>query len=39
MLALSVTEPGRRLLSKAPATFDPRSRRYILGLATIFAAE
>jgi len=28
-----------RLLSKAPATFDPRSRRYLLGLATIFAAE
>lgn len=28
-----------RLLSKAPATFDPRSRRYLLGLATIFAGE
>jgi hypothetical protein len=28
-----------RLLSKRPATFDPRSRRYLLGLATIFVAE
>jgi hypothetical protein len=28
-----------RLLSKRPASFDPRSRRYLLGLATIFAAE
>lgn len=28
-----------RLLSKQPRTFDPRSRRYLLGLATIFAAE
>lgn len=28
-----------RLLSKTPATFDPRSRRYLLGLATIFAVE
>jgi hypothetical protein len=28
-----------RLLSKAPATFDPRSRRYLLCLATIFVSE
>jgi hypothetical protein len=28
-----------RLLSKTPAAFDPRSRRYLLGLATIFTAD
>jgi hypothetical protein len=28
-----------RLLSKSPATFDPRSRRYLLCLATIFVSE
>jgi hypothetical protein len=29
----------RRLLSRTPANVDPRSRRYLLGLATVFAAE